>query len=988
MWTGKLATKMVPMLTGRTFAVLVLLGAWLAMGGWNLSQALAAENAGPHHRSGASSPGAREFKLPITRDTWVSAYTPERDGNNGGESKLKTKGQQEMTLLDFEAESLRGWVVEKAVLMVHCQTPAAPQRRVTLSTIATPWTEGSGVRYARQRGSASFRWAMQDVRPWAYPGSDLTAATLGGGHTFWRFADASPPDSAGYQAIPMDPSLIAARIAGLSQGLCLYDDVGSEYVRKGESLELQVFPNRYLSSREAGAGKQPYVRVTLGEEDRQPPGEVALSLASLGSKEREQVQPGDVLVRMVTPADAGPAGVLGFAAVLAPVGRRDWDSAAAVRRDLIPLAGAAGDAVLLHVRDMLRPGEEAALGVRAVDAAGNAGAATWLEIKGASDLPLPWKPASVKPWTDASGAVPVVGDVSVAVIDALDKVHPVTGQMTPAQKPEYLRANHLWSSKQRRIRLHAARNEFVAFQVLLWGPGGQGGPGGAAGVSVSLDPQAPRRLRDDAGLPADAGAEPLPRLLQMRYVPAAQGAMPDPLVPCPPVIRWPEAELPGQTHAALLAEFYVPHQAAPGVHQHTLVIKAGTQQLDIPIELHVWDFTLPDELSFVPQMNAYGQPAAEQELSYYRMAHEHRTCLNRLAYNWNGKVPAGQQPRSVEGGRWDWTDYDLRLGPLLDGSAFASMPRRSVPVDAFYLPLNENWPVPIDAHFKTSYWIEEALGDSYWNAFEAGARQWAQHIAQRRWNRTGFEFFLNGKIIFKGDRWTGRCSAPWNFDEPVHTQDFWALRHFGEHFRRAVEPYAGQARLQFRADISYPQWQRDLLDGVLDINVVSAAIRPYHRTVRDRALQNNQKLLVYGSCNPLDQSNVQPAAWCVDAWRLGADGIVPWQTLGSAQSWRQADPQALFYPDPATGQALPSLRLKAIRSGQQLAEMLNLYQRSRQAPRWAVASQLEKVVPLQAKFEAKSREDAGTLRYDALTPQQLWELRLSLGEMLSGEPRP
>ena len=73
----------------------------------------------------------------------------------------------------------------------------------------------------------------------------------------------------------------------------------------------------------------------------------------------------------------------------------------------------------------------------------------------------------------------------------------------------------------------------------------------------------------------------------------------------------------------------------PGPERYTVRLAAGCE---VPLE--VWDFALPDRLSFVPQMNAYGLPDA-QETAYYRLAHEHRTCLNCLRYSWQGQVAGG-----------------------------------------------------------------------------------------------------------------------------------------------------------------------------------------------------------------------------------------------------------------------------------------------------------------------------------------------------------
>ena len=76
---------------------------------------------------------------------------------------------------------------------------------------------------------------------------------------------------------------------------------------------------------------------------------------------------------------------------------------------------------------------------------------------------------------------------------------------------------------------------------------------------------------------------------------------------------------------------------------------------------------------------------------------------------------------------------------------------------------------------------------------------------------------------------------------------------------------------------------------------------------------------------PIEEANMQPVGWCLDAWTLGSDGVLPWQTVGSADSWKRADPLALFYPGRDPGAApVPSLRLKAFLRGQQDVEYLTL----------------------------------------------------------------
>ena len=138
----------------------------------------------------------------------------------------------------------------------------------------------------------------------------------------------------------------------------------------------------------------------------------------------------------------------------------------------------------------------------------------------------------------------------------------------------------------------------------------------------------------------------------------------------------------------------------------------------------------------------------------------------------------------------------------------------------------------------------------------------------------------------------------------------------------------------FRADISRPQWQRDALDGVLDYLVVGSAFRRYRSLVLDQKRDFGVIALEYGSANAIGDANGHAVAWCLDAWSLGADGVVPWQTIGNRESWNKADRLALLYPSPWPDRAepIPSVRLKAYRRGQQDVEYLALLARPARAP--------------------------------------------------------
>ena len=154
----------------------------------------------------------------------------------------------------------------------------------------------------------------------------------------------------------------------------------------------------------------------------------------------------------------------------------------------------------------------------------------------------------------------------------------------------------------------------------------------------------------------------------------------------------------------------------------------------------------------------------------------------------------------------------------------------------------------------------------------------------------------------------------------------------------------------FRIDDSRPQWRRDALDGLVDYHVVGSALRQYPRLVFDRKRKFGEIVIEYGGTNPVGASNLQPVGWSLDAWSLGTDGVLPWQTIGTAGSWKKADELSLFYPLPDG--VIPSIRLKAYRRGQQDVEYLTLWGQLHKLPRWAVGQQVREALHLSGSRRA------------------------------------
>jgi hypothetical protein len=192
-----------------------------------------------------------------------------------------------------------------------------------------------------------------------------------------------------------------------------------------------------------------------------------------------------------------------------------------------------------------------------------------------------------------------------------------------------------------------------------------------------------------------------------------------------------------------------------------------------------------------------------------------------------------------------WRDWDAHYGPLLSGSAFADLPRASVPVPIIYLPLFENWPgdlrkmykwnIPehpktpaeyqqlIARHALASGPIEEGLPGDYQDRFSAVARQFAEHFRERNWKQTKYQIFFNDKYYYKDPTRSPGANGVswWLLDEPNHHDDYRALSFFGWLGKRWLKDYA-DVPMVFRTDISYVDFIRDQIPN-LSISTVPAS---------------------------------------------------------------------------------------------------------------------------------------------------------------------
>src|ERR1043165_6765481 len=125
--------------------------------------------------------GAAELTLPITADTSISVFETERELAAGTAPRLKLKGLENLILLMPDVAALKGQVVECAELRLKRTDDRLMVRKVGVSPVAAPWSEGSGGYEPAKAGDPTFLRAAHPDRAWGTPGCTLLDVGFGRG---------------------------------------------------------------------------------------------------------------------------------------------------------------------------------------------------------------------------------------------------------------------------------------------------------------------------------------------------------------------------------------------------------------------------------------------------------------------------------------------------------------------------------------------------------------------------------------------------------------------------------------------------------------------------------------------------------------------------------------------------------------------------------------------------------------------------------------
>ena len=460
----------------------------------------------------------------------------------------------------------------------------------------------------------------------------------------------------------------------------------------------------------------------------------------------------------------------------------------------------------------------------------------------------------------------------------------------------------------------------------------------------------------------------------------------------------------GLPYADIVIDLIVAPDANPGMRIGHVTVKAGAESSGFGVVLHIHKAVIPNEIHFNPELNAYDEPGGaggEHYFDAHRIAHYNRCSINAVPYTQRGDMHTGCAPKtSADGHVTDWSSYDKNFGPLLDGSAFKDNPRAGIPVPVFYLPINENWPLPMAANYHPGCPLEgpdwkpkhdllakppeEAFSKEYQAAMVNCSQDFLKHFEAQKYTRTLAECFFNNKWHFSKLRLGGTA---WTMDEPTDYLDWHALKFFSALFHEGIKNQFA-SRLVFRGDISRPMWQGGCMDGLMEIMYSGNGQFSMHPLMHESRRRMSAVLYTYGSANSIGRSNLETVAWCLKAHCHDCDGVVPWQSLGGDDAFDIGDK-----PDSGNAlivdgrkrfgvNAIASLRVHAFRDGAQLCELLRLLEIKKGWSRAHSGALVSQAIPLGSEFKQGFRDDAAALEFKNLKASDFKNLKTTILRLL------
>ena len=277
---------------------------------------------------------------------------------------------------------------------------------------------------------------------------------------------------------------------------------------------------------------------------------------------------------------------------------------------------------------------------------------------------------------------------------------------SPDQKEDMLKRNLIFDGKK--VSLHSARGEYISFQLVITNntadildnirismPAFEGN-----NIQFSIKPELFLEWSVEIKTPSTG------------YPAASLGSgwYPDALIPFKYIQddsslvtrRWTyplwlpdfNNRIDNQKSMIVWIDQYVPFKredALPGEYTSKIAVTIGSETQEIPVELTVWDFAIPNENRFKAGLQHEGfvkNMGEKQELEIYQLLKRNRIAM--LDPTYEPEMKLAQNGTAII----DWTMHDARLGKYFSGKAFTSEygymygPGYGEPVETFVLPFD------------------------------------------------------------------------------------------------------------------------------------------------------------------------------------------------------------------------------------------------------------------------------------------------------------
>ena len=898
------------------------------------------------------------YSGPTGQDEWLL--------NFGASTSIRAKGYDDPAALKWDLSFLQGATIIEAELHL-CLTSGSQINALVASTINMPWNEGTKYGSTAGAGDSCWRWRSYPDVEWTYPGSDFSTATFGNfgtlvsfgyshADTFRRYSD----DGNNWVAMKLDPSLVYAMILD-NHGLTVTDprfgfDNGNPKFFTSEQNSM-VQPRLYISYEWPSSISVPNQVTSATVEPGEGPGEAVLSF------DAPETSPHD-----------NPA--FGYEVRYATDG--DFDSAGQAERWRIPRPGAQGsrDRLLLEGLESgstymfwVKPYEKHGYGPDPVMVSMTVPEYQSPSLKQGTEIQADPEGKSIQE---------IPGVLRYWACSELAKVNPLTGNRitdgyTSSGSDDYKKANAVWDAAANTILLHPVRNQIVGFQVII-----ERLLPSLTGLSVEASD-----LVGPGGAIIDA-ADNL-EFFRLHYS-SDSVPYPDPAIPLSfpfsDNFSIPSVNNSGGVFQSIWADLYIPRDAVPGDYSGMVQIDGNelTEPVVINLQVAVTSPVLPDSPTFFLDLNGYGNKWSSTASRYqvFQLAHKHRMVPNTLPYGWAENWLSDRTPQLSGSGSSlaidDWGDFAEYYGPFFDGSAFSPDhpehpyhgPGELTGIANFYTTGFEGWPISISdpaigydgsaiggqghAYWKSlvdaggtdiqSFWLEspdvmEAFPESYSEGTRNVWRDFAEYAQAHGWT-TAFQYYLNNKRSYSG------TSALWTLEEQYVADDFRADAFFMKLCREGWESAnAPDTRFQWRIDTS-TRWQQNWgqLRGIANLRVQGDGKYWDYRQDRYRRYteQQPEQRWWYGTGPGRENPLFDHAAEILLHWSHGMDGGLPyWDTFqnnwttaeGSDSVGEDADLSLMLSGSSVPGHGyfdgrIATVRMKGMRYGQQLAELLNL----------------------------------------------------------------